>query len=423
MISNSGSDERGQYYGGAAGDQTGTEWRIQPWYSRPWTCVLRHPNAQVRAKIAELARKAANNNAIGYDQWQRSTYWTQLQAVGYDPSKITTPCEADCSAGVIANVRATGYLLGISQLANINASYTANMRSGFAAAGFQVLTESKYLTSDAYLVVGDILLYDGVHTATNLDNGSKAGGDSTPVTEDFKAKGTATSTEDNVNVRATPGGAILRQVNKGNRFEVDGKTAEGWVHVRVAGLVGWIYGQYVKYDGAQPSPAPAPKPTPAPTPAPSKSWKAIGTATCTDNGVNVRATPGGNIIRQLNFGNRFEVDGQKSGDWVHIKVVNDIGWIHKNYVKYDNGQSTSTPTSTKQLNRIVQWNGVVIADSLNVRKWAGTEYGTCSFSPLKGGSIVGVCDSVKASDGSTWYYIMYNGKYGFVHSGWINRSR
>lgn len=40
-ISNSGSDEHGNYKGGQAGDQTGREWYIRDWYNRPWNCVLR----------------------------------------------------------------------------------------------------------------------------------------------------------------------------------------------------------------------------------------------------------------------------------------------------------------------------------------------------------------------------------------------
>lgn len=174
-ISNSGSDERGSYSGGAAGDQTGREWSIVNWYSRPWTCVLRHPDPKVRQLIAQLGVEAALNNNVGYDQYQRGTYWTNLQKVGYRPSKISTPCEADCSAGVIANTKAAGYLLNIPALKNLSATYTGNMRSGFKAAGFQVLTDKKYLTSPDYLVPGDILLYDNNHTATNLGIGSKSG--------------------------------------------------------------------------------------------------------------------------------------------------------------------------------------------------------------------------------------------------------
>lgn len=173
MISNSGGDERGHIVGGKAGDQTGTEWWIIPWYSRPWNCVLRHPNEKVRKKIADLARKAANNDHIGYNQYNRDSYYNELKKVNYNPSKITKDCDADCSAGVIANIKAAGYLLCIKNLQTITCTYTGNMREALSDVGFKVLTDSKYLTSDNYLLEGDILLNDECHVATNLTNGYK----------------------------------------------------------------------------------------------------------------------------------------------------------------------------------------------------------------------------------------------------------
>ena len=171
FISNSGSDENGSYSGGQAGDQTGKEWRMRDWYSRPWTCVLRYPDQKVALKIAQLAIDAALNDHIGYDQSQNRTYLSQLKNVGWEPSKITVNCEADCSAGVCANVTAAGYLLGIKALQNHTGTYTGNMRSALTKVGFQLLTDSKYLTSGDYLLPGDILLNDGHHTATNVTLG------------------------------------------------------------------------------------------------------------------------------------------------------------------------------------------------------------------------------------------------------------
>lgn len=173
MLSNSGGDERGNISGGKAGDQTGTEWWIIPWYSRPWNCVLRHPDEKVRKKIADLARKAANNNHIGYNQYNRDSYYNELKKVNYNPSKITKDCDADCSAGVIANIKATGHLLDIKNLQTITCTYTGNMREALSDVGFKILTDSKYLTSDNYLLEGDILLNDECHVATNLTNGYK----------------------------------------------------------------------------------------------------------------------------------------------------------------------------------------------------------------------------------------------------------
>lgn len=170
-ISNCGKDEYGGIRGGKAGDQSGKEWWIINWYNQGWQCILRHPDRRVREYLAELAIEAAKNDNVGYDQSQNRTYWAELQKVGYWPKKITTPCEADCSAGVIANAMAVGHLLNIDALKNINATYTGNMRSGFRAAGFQVLTDSKYLTSGNYLMPGDIILNDAQHTATNIGYG------------------------------------------------------------------------------------------------------------------------------------------------------------------------------------------------------------------------------------------------------------
>lgn len=175
-ISNSGSDENGNYKDGKAGDQTGKEWRIRDWYNYPWNCVLRHPLAEVRACLATLAVKAAENDNIGYDQNQRDSYGKELANAGYDPSKITKPVESDCSKGVIDNTKAAGYILGIQELQRLTATYTGNMRAAYKAAGFYVLTESKYLKSSDYLLAGDILLNDAHHTCTVITNGASSSG-------------------------------------------------------------------------------------------------------------------------------------------------------------------------------------------------------------------------------------------------------
>lgn len=176
MISNCGHDERGKYSGGQAGDQAGQEWAVIPWYSRPWNVVLRHPDRKVGQKLADLARAAAENSCIGYDQKQRYDYWNALRRADFDPARITELCEADCSSGVAAHVKAAGYLLGIESLKTVSIyTSTHDLRRKLVAAGFQELLSAKYLVSDAYLLPGDILLLESHHTATNLDAGAKAG--------------------------------------------------------------------------------------------------------------------------------------------------------------------------------------------------------------------------------------------------------
>lgn len=176
MIANCGSNEFGSGYGGQAGDQTGNEYGVIDWYSRPWNCVLRYPDLQKAIVIAQVSRDAANNNNIGYDMGQRMTFYNQLAAVGWNPASITTPCESDCSASTSACIIAAGHKTNDSKLMSISPSLTTYvMRSSLTAAGFMLLTDSRYLSSDAYLLPGDILLNDNAHVAVNLDSGPNSG--------------------------------------------------------------------------------------------------------------------------------------------------------------------------------------------------------------------------------------------------------
>lgn len=90
--------------------------------------------------------------------------------------------------------------------------------------------------------------------------------------------------------------------------------------------------------------------------------------------------------------------------------------------------STSKPASKpvkKGYNKSEKWKGVIIAQSgLKVRRSPGTSDSDteCSFSPLKYNTEVSVCDSTKGSDGNTWYYICYKGKYGFSSAKYIRRK-
>lgn len=175
MISNCGHDERGKYSGGIAGDQTKDEYINIPWYNRPWKCVLRFPNRVVSNGIAMLARHAADNDKIGYDQGQRLTFYNELSKVGWNPKLITVPCEADCSSSSAALIIAAGHVFNVGKLQVINPSMTtSNMRGSLVAIGFDLLTDQKYLTSDKYLLPGDLLLNDGHHVAINLDMGTLA---------------------------------------------------------------------------------------------------------------------------------------------------------------------------------------------------------------------------------------------------------
>ena len=169
LIGHASIDENSKSKNGKAGDQTGKEVCIRSWYNKNWSYVLRCKDSKLAEIMAISCEKGCKNENIGYDQNQRNTLRTQAQKVGYDLSKIATPCETDCSA----------FMTVCAECANIpvpyngtNAPTTRTMKNAFLQTGmFELLTDSKYLTSDKYLKRGDILVKEGSHTVMALGNG------------------------------------------------------------------------------------------------------------------------------------------------------------------------------------------------------------------------------------------------------------
>ena len=277
-------------------------------------------------------------------------------------------------------------MLGISALKNIGATYTGNMRSAYQNAGFQVLTESKYLTSSDYLVPGDILLNDTHHTATNLGIGSKSG---------YSGNGNNTIViEDSTNTPSNPS-------KPNTTVKWQGKVTADELNVR--------------------------------------TWAGTENGTCSFSPLKE-----GTIVGVCDT-----VYASNGNAWYYIKYNGKYGFVHSAYVAKVETTTTTTKkattttkkattttkkatTTTKKattttskssgINKTPQWKGVVTASALNVRTWAGVENAKCSFSPLPYGTIVDVCDTIKDKDGDDWYYIKYNGKYGFVSSSYVKKK-
>lgn len=262
-ISNCGHDERGRYAGGKAGDQTGTEYQIMNWYSRPWLCVLRFNSAKIAAMIADMAAKAAQNNLIGYDQGtagnsnDRYSFWRHLKASNYDPAQITIACESDCSASTAAIVKGAGYRLNNAKLKAVSIYLTTrNMRAAMKIAGAKVLTDRKYLTSGDYLKAGDILLNDNHHVAIAVTTGAKANtlSASTILSKTPKWVGKVTANTLNVRTWAGTEYAQLKSyptLAKGNLVDVcytiKAKDGASWYYIRIAGkYFGFVSAKYIK---------------------------------------------------------------------------------------------------------------------------------------------------------------------------------
>lgn len=167
-IGHSSIDERGKASGGSAGDQTGKEVVTRTWYNGNWHTVLRPKSIVIAEKSAQFVEDVCANKAVGYDQGGRNTLYKEAKKVDFNGSKIKTKCECDCSAFMHVAAIAGGANLTYGS----NGLTTSTMKNAFKASGdYEVLTASKYLTSDKYLKRGDILIKNG-HVVMALEHGS-----------------------------------------------------------------------------------------------------------------------------------------------------------------------------------------------------------------------------------------------------------
>lgn len=109
----------------------------------------------------------------------------------------------------------------------------------------------------------------------------------------------------------------------------------------------------------------------------------------------------------------------EQGDWYLIKYNGKFGYVQKQYIAKTKVSEISNPDLVVDDIHKVKWDGVVNTKggTLNIRIQPTTSAKTCSFSPLRKGTEVGVCHQ----DGD-WYLIKYNGKYGYVYSSYIKKK-
>ena len=179
-------DERGKASGGKAGDQTSKEVRTGNWYDFGQTVVLRWKDRAKASKYASIVKAICNNNKVGYNQTKRTTLETQLEKCGWDPAKIKTACDCDCSAMSVAAVNCVAKKRLVSP-----SLYTGNMVDGLMKTGwFTKLTGAKYCDQSAYLMTGDIIVRPNHHVIMALANGSKvsSGSASKPASKPAASK-------------------------------------------------------------------------------------------------------------------------------------------------------------------------------------------------------------------------------------------
>lgn len=283
----------------------------------------------------------------------------------------------DCSSAVITAWEQAGV-----PVKSKGATYTGNMLSVFTANGFVDVTAQVNRSTGAGLKRGDVLLNTVHHTAMYCGDGKE-------VDASINEKGTAHG--------GTPGDQT------GKEFLIRTYRNYPWTNV-------------LRYIGGNSATAT------------NKNYLEIG-----DSGAAVKTmqlmliecgyscgTAGADgefgsgtdaALRKFQKDNSLVVDGQY-GPASKLKLTA----LHNAKVS-GNGSESKTPSKTPK------WVGAVNTNELNVRTGAGTGNPKLAAYPLlRQHNLIDVCDTIKAADGSTWYYVRIAGKYyGFVAARYINR--
>jgi len=170
--------------GDKAGDQ-GVEVCIRTWYSYPYNCVVRIENEEVRKQFGNNCIDIANNPNVGYDQLGRNSLLEEAENVEFDFTKISEPCECDCSSmDTVALLGAIYVVLG--KEAYLEAKEILVVKGNCATTrtfkgrvkkltmiSVTVFTTKAYCQSTSKAIFGDIYLKEGKHMAAYIDNGHK----------------------------------------------------------------------------------------------------------------------------------------------------------------------------------------------------------------------------------------------------------
>lgn len=263
-IGNARIDENGRVSGGQAGDQTGLEVAIEPWYlhTKGWV-VIRAKDANVRERIAICMEAACANNFIGYNQDGSWELYDKSKQYGWDCSKVNVTANTDCSSLVRTCVAfaAQREIEWFSTLIEVKILNKTKL--------FDILTDAKYTKSSDHLLRGDILCTcTQGHTVIVLDNG-KAGQTTTPSSQNA-AQGNTALCGKGIGTAVSKQGMCIRNgaditakklvtIDTGVAVEVLDITASGWYRIVWPGeSCGYAFTKsgaaYYTYTGKAPDP-------------------------------------------------------------------------------------------------------------------------------------------------------------------------
>lgn len=140
--------------GGAAGDQTGKEVCITDDFNFNYDTIIRFPEV-LRWRLWNTLVILANNNNIGYSQFNRNSLLKAWKDANYEECEIEY-CNCDCSSFVASGLIMSGLPESAFNHGG-NLSTTRTLEVDCASVGAEIIKEH------VPLLDGDILLKTGEH--------------------------------------------------------------------------------------------------------------------------------------------------------------------------------------------------------------------------------------------------------------------
>ena len=200
---------------------------------------------------------------------------------------------------------------------------------------------------------------EGGTTATPVPSGVPTAVPTSVPTADPGVLGTVRTIVSAVNLRATPGGAIIKRVDKNREFNYTNYVSQGgytWYYVTADGDRGYLRGDTVTVTSVNPTATPTGSGTVTPTPAPDNTPEgSSGYVRTIASSVNLRRAAGytsilGKVDKDVVMP-YYSITGLSGVDWYYVRHPSlGFGYIHNSFITLTdaNGNeiATVTPTNT-----------------------------------------------------------------------------
>ncbi|MGL5576234.1 MAG: SH3 domain-containing protein, partial [Sarcina sp.] len=229
-----------------------------------------------------------------------------------------------------------------------------------------------------------------------VEGGNTGGGTTTPETGNINKNGTVINVTTSLNVRTGPSTSysIKDKIPSGKVVKVNYEK-DGWYNINYDGKIGYVSKSYIKLSGSSSGGS-----TGGGTTTPENNKK-TGTVYNVSNVLNVRSGAGTSYskIGTLKVNAKVTINSEKNG-WYNIDFNGSTGFVSKDYIKVDGG-NTVKPETTDKKGKVIN-----VSTNLNVRSGRGTNYSIIGY--VLADEIVTVLDHKEG-----WHKIEYttsNGK-------------